>query len=350
MNTRLMVRTGLMLVGVAGAAIVMFGGTVTLSNKTVDGDGRYWAAVDDYGGVDGWTSNGADALNPAGAVPARAVMFVSALYLFVTNTQRELLSDSTGWQNQDWNFAGFPAAAFSTDTSLYRNVTSANVGSDTNGDGFLDTAVSAFTVTGTGVNLSFTLRQSVLDGPSPTTAVHTLTYTIVNNGDTALSFKLVRHTDGDLLLTDGSTSTDPFNDSIVVGGEDPANGLAYVGQNEGGDVTKGYTLWSPQAHLYNATICGQNDASGTPYTPQGFTGPMAWTNFGLPSGWTNHGANIGLNTAGTAAASGKDTGTYMQWNVTLNAGQNTTISLLYTFGGIPLIRRPGTLICIGSQS
>lgn len=114
-------------------------------------------------------------------------------------------------------------------------------------------------------------------------------------------------------------------------------------------MTKGYTLWSPQAHLYNATICGQNGGAGIPYVALGFTGPVVWTNYGLPASWTNHAANIGRNVAGTAAASNADTGVYLQWHLTLNAGESTALSLLYTYGGVPRIRTPRILIRIGSR-
>lgn len=92
----------LVAVGLVGAwygTLVTGAGPVTLSNMATDSDGRYWVTVDDYGAVDGWGSNyGADALNAVGALPARAITFVSAFYLFVTNTHRELLADNVSWQ------------------------------------------------------------------------------------------------------------------------------------------------------------------------------------------------------------------------------------------------------------
>lgn len=316
-----------------GLATAVAAGSVTLSNRSTEGDGRYRVTVDDYGAIDGWTSGFADFFNPAGSIGSKGVTFESGTFVFVSNTHRELLSDSTQWQSFSWAGLGWPTP-FSSDTSLARSVTSPAVASDTNGDGYNDTAVSQFVLTGTGVDLAFTLNQNVLDGQEPDSAYHTLSYTITNQGDDGAPVRLVRQMDADLALVGGNA-----NDSVVVG-----TGLydsKYVGQNEGGDLALGYTMWSPQAHDYNGLLKDSPDASGTNY-PIGATNGHIWENYGLPTAWTNHAGGIGTMTNGTST--GEESGTYLQWDVFMEPGASTTVDLIVAFGSASPAPEPSTML------
>ena len=74
------------------------------------------------------------------------------------------------------------------DGTLVRDIASPNVASDTDGDGVDDQMVNQFTVTGTGVDLTFDLTQHVeRAGPA---AVSTLTqaYAVTNNLPVSIDF------------------------------------------------------------------------------------------------------------------------------------------------------------------
>ncbi len=324
---------GLALVAVGGLATAVLAGSVTLSNRNTDGDGRYEVTVDDYGSINGW-SGYADFFNPAGSTGRSGVTFLSGTFVFVAGTHRELLSDSSSWQGFSWPGAGWPTA-FSADSTLNRSVTAPNAASDSNGDGYNDTSVSQFVLTGTGVDLAFTLNQSVLDGLKPNTAVHKLDYTITNQGDEPLPVRLVRQMDADLALVGGYN-----DDSVVVG--TVVDGTKYVGQNEGGDMTLGYTMWSPRPHDYNALLNGYSDASGSTNYPPGATNGHLWEHWGLPADWTNHGAGLGTMTDGTAGP--QEAGSYLQWDVALRPGRSANVEMWITFGDEPPTPEPSTLL------
>ena len=73
---------------------------------------------------------------------------------------------------------------------------------------------SSFTVTGTGVNLSFELTQQVSTGGvlPPAVSVMTQTLVISNLDSQEITFELLRHVDADLLWSGGAS---PWLDDSV---------------------------------------------------------------------------------------------------------------------------------------
>jgi len=311
------------LILLVGVATTCLAGPLTISNRGVDADGRYIATVDDYGAVDGWSSQG-DAFNPAGPTGASYMTFTAGTFVFVSNTHRELLSSAAVWQD---------TMGYSGDASLTRTIISPNAASDTNGDGFSDTLTSVFDVTGSGVNLRFALTQSVLDGspattnPGTNTAVHSLNYTITNNEATPLTFKLSRQTDADMFLVGTNT-----NDYIAVGS---AAGLKWVGQNEGGDPILGYALSSPGPHSYTGILDGLLPQPDPAY-PGGATNNFTWDNYGLPAGWVDFAGGLGPSVEGTAGPPAADSGSFLEWVLSLQPGASATVAMDYVYGGVPV--------------
>ena len=295
-------------------------------------DGYLLVKPDDYGA---WATpfNGADPgpnddhFNPLGNLPLRQAAFTCGLFLFVGDTQRELLSDIADWQG-----------IIPFDASLDRAVTSPAVGSDTNDDGIFDTMVSSFDVFGGATSLSFELTQKVFIAGEGIAVVQQ-DYVITNNSG-AIDFVLVTTFDGDLFWIGD------FEDDSVGTLTNGMPGLdRFVYEMEAGNTATAITVSSPQGETYYGAKLGIDpDGGGIPY---GFgTDFQIWEAYGVPDGsggadgsdWRNHVAAVGYDTDGASGASPPGCGTRcdasmgLEIPVSLEKGATTTVTIFHTYG------------------
>jgi len=301
---------------VAGAGLAA---SVTLSNQA-SGDGTLSIVSDDYGST-GDTNGGyggGNSWKPAGFT-ADLPIFVCGTYVFVSNTHRALLSDSSRFHGD-----------LGDKDNMSRTVLTPNAGSDTNGDGVTDHAVSVFRVqsTGVGVNLRVNLEQWVLTLPGTgNKAEWVQEYTFTNDEATAVTVKILRAVDNDLYY--GTN----YNDDQV--GRGTVAGKQYVIQRyvANGDVAVSDALWSPDDNLHSAPYLG------------GFTDSRYMDNYGLPVGEENAVSGLAAGLDGWSSGV-SETGLAMQWTLTLEPGASATIHLNNTFGGEP-VPEPATLALMG---
>ncbi|MCH8166038.1 MAG: hypothetical protein IH889_10565 [Planctomycetes bacterium] len=268
----------------------------------------------------------ADHYNPVGPAGLQEAAFSSGLYLFVGDTQRELLSDNDQWQG-----------VFPGDGSLDRIVTAANSASDTNGDGVNDTLTSGFNVSGGDTDLSFDVTQHVERiiplGGNPV-AILTQDYTITNNSTLPIDFELVSTFDGDLLWVGD------FEDDTVGTGTNGSPGVdRYVYEGEVGQPATAITISSPTGDAYAGSKLGINPAGGPPCPDYGFgTDVQVWEAYGIPDCWRNHIAAVGYDTDGESGGSPPNCGApcdalaLLEIPVALAAGAMTTVTVTHTYG------------------
>lgn len=271
-----------------------------------------------------------DHFKPAGHV-LRHVTFTSGFFLFTENSERELLTDNTAWQAVTDGMGGAP---FSADTSLSRSVTSANVASDSSGDGVNDTLSSAFRVFNASqtVDLAFTLVQNVRSVSAGVAALQQ-TYTVRNNATTAINFTMARSFDADLLFTSGSTTTDPQNDQVGTGAH--AAGLGqFVYIRERNDNSTAVTLsGGTRGRYYYGGVHSVTPPNGPPPFEYG-TDTEVWDGFGVPTSWQNYVATVGYNTDGASGtvAGSLDAFIGLDFAFSLIPALSTTFDVFYTYG------------------
>ncbi len=286
-------------------------------------DGYLELSPDEYGSygafgvVNGITE---DLFRPAG-LSLQQTTFTSGLYLFNPAAgQQELLSDIQEWQ--DILLAG---------GGLDRSVTSANVASDTNGDTVNDTLVSSFRIFGGATDLSFDLTQlaSSLGGG---VAQLRQDYTITNDGAGPISFVLVRNYDGDLLW-DSDFSNDEVGTTMHGAG---LGSYVYMQEaNIPGDT--GVTLSCTSATKYYGGKNGVEPPLGFPAFGFG-TDVQIWENGGIPTSWVNYIAGVDYDVNGDSGEFPPGVGdpadgfTGMEWEVSLDPGESTTLTLNTTYG------------------
>lgn len=250
--------------------------------------------------------------------------FTSGFFLFDPPTRRELLSDNADWQG-----------VFAADSSLGREVTVENVASDTNDDGVDDTLTSSFRVFREGsVDLAFVLTQNV-SSDCVDVAVIQQDYIITNNGGSTFSFTLVRAYDGDLLWEGGFEDDEAGTDTNSIGGD------RHIFQQEptAPGVT-GVTLSSPTGGAYYGGKHGVEPGGGPPAYNFG-TDVQVWDAYGIPESWRNHIAGVGYDTDGlsgsTPAGATDPTDAFMglDFDITLDPGESTTVSVFHTYGETP---------------
>ncbi len=313
-NVNLVLAIGLLLVAVCTSQA----GPVSLRTGSARNvDGYLNAQPDDYGAVTNFTTplglNG-DEFNPGGSAAARVVTFTNGFFLFGPNSQRELLSDETQWQNT------YPA-----DASLDRAVTSANVAIDTNSDGINDQANSAFRVFGGTTDLGFQLKQNVVSVSSSVSYLRQ-DYVVTNNGTGAISFSMVRSGDFDLVW--GGTAA---NDSVGT----TSNGAGvgpYASMQEVGQDTQSVTQSNGTGQSYYGGRESVLPPNGPPAMGFG-TDVQVWDAFGIPASWVDYIANIGYNTNGQSGPTpGGDAFIGLGSNFTMEEGQSLCFTNLVTYG------------------
>ncbi len=291
-----------------------------------------WAADFTTGGF----GPNSDRFRPSGAT-LQVAGFSSGFFFFGPSGQRELLTDNTQWQATT-NGAGGPA--FSADTSLSRSVITANVASDTNGDGINDNATSAFRVFSPagGTDLAFQLQQRVTS-VSPAVSLMQQNYNVTNNGASAITLKMVRIFDGDLLW-DANFETDSVGTSANGAGQGP-----FVFIQEPSLPTHSVTMSMLGASSYFGGKHGVLPGLGAP--PYDFgTDTEVWDANGTPLSWANHIAGVGYNLNGQSGPAPvgstvpRDGFIGMEISISLNPLASTGFSLLHTYGQTTPVPEP----------
>jgi hypothetical protein len=242
------------------------------------------------------------------------------LFLFVDAVERELLSDIEAWQD-----------IITPDTSLTRTVTADNVASDTDGDGVDDTLNSSFRVDGASTALAFDLEQSV-SGAGAGVAVLRQEYTVTNEDSSAVTFVLVRSYDGDFLW-----SLDFADDEVGTTMHGAGLGT-YVYQQEDSDPSiTAVTVSGAEGRNYYGCKNGVEPPNGPPACGFG-TDLQVWDAFGIPASWENFIAGVGYDINGESGVAPpgsidpEDAGVGLDWEITLEPLETTTVTMLHTYG------------------
>jgi hypothetical protein len=326
-------------------------GTQVISNGAAS-DGSLQIRTDAFGSFQNILSqpDDGDMFDPPGANAGQPT-FSSGLFLFVAGTYRELLSDACAWQNSDLTQPppGDPSLYFEADESLTRLVTDCCLLSDTNGDGTNDTTSSAFSVTGLDVNLEFQLTQFVSEPNVDGAAYLRQDYQITNNGATPLTVTLVRSYDGDLPWS----GSPPHSDDWV--GAAQRDGNWYVFEREPSSNRLAVTLSSPtppDAYFGGKTGIDPDGPGGSAQFGFG-TSNALWDAFGIPIGWRNFVAGVGYGTPGESGSQpAGSTDPYdafcgLQFDLTLQPGENRTLTLVHSYGSAQPLFPPGAPACPG---
>lgn len=281
-----------------------------------------------------------DSFRPNGST-LQVTGFTSGFFLFAPGGQRELLTDNTQWQAST-NGAGGPP--FSADTSLSRSVISPNVASDSSGDGINDTANSAFRVFAPagGTDLGFQLRQQVTN-VSPSVSFMQQDYTVTNNSTAAITIKMVRAFDGDLLW-DGNFESDSVGTSS---NGSPLGPYAFI--QEPAQPGQSVTLSASNSTLYFGGKHGVAPPGGPPNFDFG-TDTEVWDANGTPTSWVNLIAGIGYNINGQSGPSPPGSTVPRDGFIgieliplTLQAQQSINFTILHTYGQTTPVPEPATL-------
>jgi len=274
---------------------------------------------------------------PAGPTFSTGFMF------FTGGIGREVLTANSGWLDNAGRTGRAPISrsVFDSfnDTSMVKQVLTAHVASDTNGDLVNDTLtggsfrvllLAAFS----SVDITIAVTQSVqiIGG----LAVYDLTYTLTNNSvdgggvPIAVTFELMRQYDGNHLYVGDHTNDQVGTTWNAVGG---AAGR-FVVLREPGDSQTAYTMSSPDADAYSGGKSGDEPGGGGFIHSCGTCG-VVFGNFGLPAPWADNISDVGTLTDGfsTTANDPADAGTYLRIPVSMAASEaGLTISLRVTYG------------------
>ncbi len=307
-------------------------------------DGYLEIVPDEYGSwaqpfATGGFGPNADQYNPIAGFQLRAVAFSSGFFLFTPNGQRELLSDNVDWQGVADGMGGPP---FSDDMSLTRTVTSPNVASDTNGDGIDDTATSAFSVSGTGTDLAFTLQQRVAIFSGAVSFMQQ-TYGITNNGAEPIDLTLVRAFDGDLIFTSTSVANDQVGTTANGAGlgqyvfiQEPLNPALAITLSGGAD-----------GRFYYGGKDNFTPPNGGP--PYDFgTDTEVWDAMGVPLSWQNNIATVGYNTNGVSGtvAGALDAFIGLDFAFSLDPGASVSFDVFHTYGQATPVPEPSSVMLL----
>ena len=290
-------------------------------------DGYLELSPDEYGSygafgiINGITE---DLFKPSGQ-SLQQTTFTSGFFMFVQDQglRQELLSDIQEWQDI---LADAPG--------LSRQVTSASVASDTNGDSVDDTLASSFRIFSdpdTDTDLAFDLVQTAVSLGGGVSQLRQ-EYTITNDGADPITFVLVRSYDGDLLW-----DSDFSNDSV--GSTQQSAGLGsfiYMEEINIPDDTA-VTLSGDSATTYYGGKNGVEPGGGPP--PYGFgTDVQVWENSAIPTSWRNNIAGVGYDIDGDSGEFPPGVGdpadgfVGMEWTITLEPGESTTLDVDHTYG------------------
>ncbi len=301
-----------------------------------------------------------DSYNPAGAVGVVNPTFESALFIYKPPFGRTPLA-TRGHDLDTFYPSSVAAGPPVVQTSL--DITTPLTGSDSDGDGIIDTAYSEFTlmVAPAGPWLDFELCQRVYK-PHAGSAVARFrqTYTIGVNPTPLLpgmTFTAVRHHDMDLYMgnaefTDvaGSIASSgwcatppagmPFGPPINPYQREPAPEPAAT-PHAIALVPRKHAPADPDYTYYAGRSGFDPDGAGPGPAMEYGTDYQIWDNFGLPVSWMNYTAGIGhmvpgeLPDAVPAAAGGlppNDGFMGLQWDLSIPMGAFETIDISTLYG------------------
>jgi hypothetical protein len=251
--------------------------------------------------------------------------FASSLFLFIPQAQ---LRTGFGSLGRDIN-------------NTYRGnmgiaVLSPLVAYDTDSNGVDDSADSSFWTLGTtGYSITFDLHQKVGQPDGNGVAVHTKCYNITNTGDDPVTFLLMHHDDFDILF-DGA-AMDPAGAASTGGVRNP-----YMREPDtfAGNLDTACALSGTPGYDYVAGRSGFDPDGAGPDPMMAYgSDTQIWDSYGLPNSWKNYTAGIGYNMDGIlgdalppGGAAPNDAFMSLQWEISLEPGECTTISVVHTYG------------------
>ncbi len=311
----------------AALPLAAAGQTITLDNN-VAGDGQLIVNPDAYGAVTNWTwPENVDLYDPEGPVGSSNVSFAASSWLYADFIDRVVFAEPGRNLDVQYNVAG-ATMQYQLDAGL--------VGSDRDGDGVTDTAMSAFSANGgfSGLDLSFELEQWV-EKPAAGSSVATyhLVYTITNNGADTANFLFNRHLDLDLFLLDAIAED-------VSGSSDAAGAINPYMRDPGDDAAdpvSAVALSGTPGYVYVAAKSGMQ--AGGPAMAFG-TDFQIWDNFGLPVEWQDFTAGVGYAPAVGEVPGAQPAGSVspfdafmaLEWEVEIPAGGMTQVEIATTYG------------------
>ncbi len=323
-----------------GAAAHTQAAPVTLWNE-VDGQGSLTLTTDDYGSFGVWLDwPDLFDMGPQGDPSGEQTFtFATSPFVFIDPS-------TTG--------AGTHRGVLSTHALLLDLYTDANVfGTVTNPNAIINvrTAASGFDVQGDGMNLGWTLTQTVSPGfsnPSGQNAILEQTYTITNNGNETLEFIVVKHIDHDLPGNSGG----PFQLDDLVGVDFSEFGRAqvYAQVREfplGAIVlrTREDVRLDPRTVDFVYYVGRQNaptppgnfDYPGGECPPHGYgTDTQIWDNYGVPNCWKNFVPGVGYDVPGQSHVDA-DGGAFigLQVEAALPPGETYEVTFVTSYGNRP---------------
>ncbi len=323
--------------------------SIRLSNA-IAGDGSLVVYPDTFGAVTTWTWPGNnDFYDPAGPVGVVSPTFASALFIYKFFDTQIVLAEK-GY-NLDVTYPATPGTVIT--------ITKPLTGSDSDGDGVIDTAESAFTVMGPpafGPFLDMTLCQRVhKPAPGSTASRFRQQYTFIASFG-GMTFKAVRHHDMDLFMT-GPAFTDVAGTIVSFGCDASAPAGVPLGppinpyQREplpeppGTPFAIGLVPRVPGPldpdYVYYAGRSGFDPDGPGPDPAMDFgTDFEIWDAFGLPPSWVNYTAGIGhaplvgeLPDAMPAAGLPPHDGFMgLQWDLSIPPGTSEVIEITTVYG------------------
>ncbi len=297
--------------------------SVRLSNG-VSGNGELTVNPDAYGSVTYWTTNWTndDFYDPRGSLGRNRYSFASSIFMFIPG---QSLRASFGSAGRDIRNT-YPG-------NIGVGILSPLVAFDSDGNGVNDSANSSFWALGTSV--TFDLFQNVGQPDANSVATYTKCFNITNTGQTPITFLLLQHDDYDILF-DGA-ATDPAGTDSTGGVRNP-----YMREPDSfaGHLDTEAALSGTPGYDYVAGRSGFDPDGTGPDPAMGYGSDFQiWNNYGLPNSWKNYTAGIGYNMdgiLGQAMPPGglppHDAFMSLQWEISLNPGECTTIQVVHTYG------------------
>ena len=311
--------------------------TVTLNNG-VTGDGELEVKPDAYGAITLWDPGSPheneDWYDPTGDDERNNCAFATSVFLYNPVTQDRVALAEPGWDLDDsYNQNG---SNWGAGTLSYEIVTPLSA-SDSDDDGFDDTATSSFRVFGGNGNydLTFDLLQTVSKPNAEDVSTLKQIYTITNNAGEPATFLFDQHDDLDLMF-------DFLAEDCA--GAASAGGVRHVYMREA-DVVPNYenlvvALSGTPGYDYCAGRSGFDPDGAGPDPAMAYgSDAQIWQNYGLPDSWKNYVAGVGYNMDGIlgeqrppGSASPYDGFMDLQWEVGLTRADSTDIEVITTYG------------------
>ena len=308
------------------------GASVRITNGVV-GDGELEVNPDAYGAITVWNwPDNYDWYDPIGTNPRSNCAFAASMFIYNPITLDRLALGEHG-RDLDVTYNQRNGG----EATLSYEITWPLCAFDTDGNGFDDTAISAFRVFGGNGNydLAFGLLQRVSQPVEGGISTLEQVYTVTNVGSQPASFLLERHNDLDLLF-DGLWEDCAGTASV--------QGRRNVYMREADGVPNHdnlvVALSGTPGFVYCAGRSGfdPDGAGGDPPMSYG-TDFQVWENFGLPQSWVNYTAGIGYDQDGIlpqkrppGSTTPYDGFMMLQWELTLAPGEARDIEIVTTYG------------------